>query len=179
MRRFVLLACAVGVALVSLAGAEVAAQAQEDASLEEAPPKAVLMKGNKVLQKGRVGTYCNITGCADSFNIFPDPRTVALVKAGTPLRIRIMTPEEPAGDSLVSYRRLTEHGLIKGKARVHADPPLEPVVQDGRTVAWDASFTVRRPDRHYYMYFDAGWVLESGRGQLYEWGFHVKTRAGT
>jgi hypothetical protein len=36
---------------------------------------------------------------------------------------------------------------------------LKPVVAEGRTVAWDAFFGVERPDRHYYMYFDASWTV--------------------
>ncbi len=62
MRRFVLLACAMSVALVvCLAGVQAHAQdsqPQQGAVPEEGPPEAVLMKGEKELQEGRLGTHC-------------------------------------------------------------------------------------------------------------------------
>ena len=191
MRRFVLLACAVSVALGCLVGVQLTAHADngpptpeqqqppppvelppvEPPPVEVPPgdpvPKAVLMKGNKVLQTGRLGTHC-WDGCAEWLS-FPKPATTPRVVRGSTLHIRIKYAPRPA---LVQ--------VFQGKT---LDPPpwwvkrsfsLKPVVAEGRTVAWDAFFRVKRPDRHYYLDFGAYW-----RGRDAWWGFHLKTRKTT
>jgi len=56
---------------------------------------------------------------------------------------------------------------------------LERVVRDGKTVAWDAVFSVNRPSRHYYLISEGHWQDREGCGgdQYAYWSFHVKTRA--
>jgi hypothetical protein len=51
------------------------------------------------------------------------------------------------------------------------------VVEDGRTVVWDAVFSVNRPDRHYYLVTEGYWQDRQGCGsdQFAFWSFHVKT----
>ena len=185
VRRFVLLACAVSVALGCLVGVQITAHAdngpppeQQQPPPPEPPPvevppgdpvpKAVLMKGNKELQTGRLGTHC-WDGCADWLS-FPKPATTPRVAPGSTLHIRIKYAPRPT--------------LVQGFQGKTLDPPpwwvkrsfsLKPVVAEGRTVAWDAFFGVKRPDRHYYMYFSASWA----RGGSASWGFHLKTRKTT
>jgi hypothetical protein len=168
---------AVGMALVALVGVQVTAQAQED----ERPPDAVLMKGDEVLQKGRLGSHCWFSAagpgyCADTFGVVSFPREDR-IKAGTELRVRMKIAQEPSETSLRSTRRVVRRSgdlYYKGPWREHP-VSLAPVIKDGRTVAWDATFELNRPDRHYYMDFFARW---EGRGDP-SWAFHVKTRAGT
>jgi hypothetical protein len=166
MRRFALLTCAMSVALACLVRVQLTAHADSHRL-----PEAVLMKGEKELQKGLLGTYCWLAfGCGDSFFLFPDPGTTARVTAGSTLHIRIKYAEEPPTVG-VSRHRLNQRGEMVGRSRSLAIS-LQPVVQDGQTVAWDAFFSVKRPDRHYYLTPGAYW----GEGRHAMWGFHVQTR---
>lgn len=142
----------------------------------ERPPKAVLMKGEKELQKGRLGSYCwplpeGVT-CADTFDIFPDPRTTAHVGAGSTLHIRIHYGERPQSVELRGHT-VNQRGQIVATSRPKATS-LRPVLQDGETIAWDAFFTLNRPERHYYLTLWAFWEDRDA-----QWGFHVKTRRGS
>ncbi len=44
-------------------------------------------------------------------------------------------------------------------------------------MAWDAVFSVDRPDRHYYLVTEGHWQDRQGCGscQFAFWSFHVKT----
>jgi hypothetical protein len=46
------------------------------------------------------------------------------------------------------------------------------------TVAWDAVFDLKRPDRHYYLVARGHWQDAEGSGeqQYAHWAFHAKTR---
>jgi hypothetical protein len=189
VRRFVLLACAVSVALGCLVGVQLTAHADNgppppeqqqppppdpppDPPPVEVPPgdpvpKAVLMKGNKELQTGRLGTHC-WNGCADWLS-FPKPATTPRVAPGSSLHIRIKYAQRPAyvGGSV-------GNSLDTPPWWVNRSFSLKPVVAEGRTVAWDAYFGVKRPDRHYYVDFYPSW-----RGYSASWGFHLKTRKTT
>jgi hypothetical protein len=183
LRRFVLLACAVSVALGCLVGVQLTAHADDGPPPEQqqpqsdpppvpvpggSPPKALLMKGNKELQKGRLGTYCWGGICADWLT-FPDPGTTARVKAGSRLHVRIRYSQKPRHVQLWSAEKVNRRGWMVDARRKAIS--LKPVRREGRTVAWDASFSVKRPDRHYYLDFYGYW-----NGRDTEWGFHVKTR---
>ena len=176
MRRFVLLACAVSVALVCLVGAGLTAHADDVQPPQPVPtppggwsppPKAMLMKGNKEVQKGRLGTYCwEGFGCAEAF--FPDPGTTARVAAGSTVHIRIKYAEEPRHAQLWSAEKLNWRGWTVDARRKSIS--LKPVRREGQTVAWDAFFSVKRPDAHYYLSFSGYW----DKGDA-NWGFHLKT----
>jgi hypothetical protein len=168
MRRFVVLACvAMGVALACLVGTQAAAPAIGNSR----PPAAVLMKGEKVLQAGRLGSFCwyeppNFPLCADAFpNSYPHAKRV---EADSTLHIRIRKAEEPRRAYLSTAHRLDPDGWPVDSRRLAIS--LKPVRREGRTVAWDAFFSVKRPDTHYYLFF-SGWWDEGDAS----WDFHVKT----
>ena len=61
-----------------------------------------------------------------------------------------------------------------GRSR-RIDTTLRRVVRDGKTVAWDAYFRLKRPEHQYYMGASGVWKGAGGRhGDAY-WQFHVKT----
>jgi hypothetical protein len=133
VRRFVLLACAVSVALGCLVGVQITAHADNGPPAEqqqpppgepppepppvELPPgdpvpKVVLMKGNKELQTGRLGDYC-WGGCGDTLSFpkpFPKPATTPMVAPGSTLHIRIKYAPRPTH--------------VGGSAGKSLDPPL-------------------------------------------------------
>lgn len=53
------------------------------------------------------------------------------------------------------------------------------MVENGRTVAWDAVFSVKNPGRDYYLISEGHWQDREGcwDDQYASWSFHVKTRA--
>jgi hypothetical protein len=146
------------------------------------PPKAVLMKAGKELQKGRVGTYCwsikdQSGGCADTFRNYNDPRTTARVGAPSTLRIRIHYADQPDRFTLRWGHEV--RGENFGHRIVKQSKPrptqLRRVQKGGETVAWDVYFKVKRPGKHYYMNFQADF-WDGKRGIASQWSFHVKTR---
>jgi hypothetical protein len=183
MRRFVqgsrfliLMACTVSAALVCLVGVQLTARADPPPEPApppgEQPPEAVLMKGEKALHRGLLGTHCWGYICADRLT-FPNPATTARTAPGSILHARIKYARQPTSVSLHATKSLHRRGWL-------VDPrplsfTLEPVVAEGQTVAWDAFFSVGpRPDRDYYLSFSGQW---EGEGDLH-WGFHLKTRRG-
>jgi hypothetical protein len=50
--------------------------------------------------------------------------------------------------SVAAYLKIDEHGNPGGQGRL-LERTLKSVVIDGKTVAWDAVFSIDRPDRHY------------------------------
>lgn len=54
---------------------------------------------------------------------------------------------------------------------------LERVARDGKTVAWDAVFSVNRPSRDYYLITEGHWQDAQGceGDQFAFWSFHVET----
>ncbi len=128
------------------------------------------MQGEKVLQVGSVGTFCwheppNFPLCVEAFHSFPPAKRV---EADGTLHIRIRKAEEARRASLYTAPRLNQDGWPVVSRRLAIS--LKPVRREGRTVAWDAFFSVKRSDTHYYLSF-AGWWRE---GDAY-WDFHVKT----
>jgi len=157
-----------GLALASLVGAQAAAPAIGNSR----PPQALLMQGEKVLQAQRAGTFCwyeppNSPLCADSFS--PSFPPAERVEADSTLHIRIPVVEEPRRASLYTAPRLDRDGFPVDSRRLAIS--LKPVRREGRTVAWDAFFSVKRPGTHYYLSFSGWWAVA---GDAY-WDFHVKT----
>jgi hypothetical protein len=146
------------------------------------PPKVVLMKGAKELQKGRYISYSwtnkdGLTVHADGVYSF---RPAVSVRAGSRLHIRINKPQQPDKFRIVAYKGLNKQGWPIRKGRLFLDKTFRPVERDGKTVAWDVYFRVKRPDRHYYLETYEKWN-EPAEGTYTSYGdalrtFHVKTR---
>jgi hypothetical protein len=148
-------------------------------------PQTVLKKGAKNLQAGiPVGesSWDRLTGDDECLNVstiyrmrFPETDRVA---AGSKLRVRVSKEQRPDSFEVAAYRTLDEEGEPSGEGRL-LKRSLKPVTVDGRTVAWDAVFSVNRPDRHYYLVSEGRWQDSEGCGneQFAYWSFHVKTRA--
>ncbi len=156
-------------------------------------PNTILMKGAKELQTGHrvIESYwASADGdglCANvaryytfelldgsGFN-YPEADRVA---AGSELRVRISKIQRPDSFSVAAYPTIDEHGNPSGEARL-LKRSLERVVVDGKTVAWDARFSVNRPSRDYYLIAKGLWQDREGcdADQYAHWSFHVKTRA--
>ena len=177
-RAFVLLA-AIAVALV---GVVLVAQRPGGAH-DHQVPNTVLKKGAKELQAGtRVveSSWDRPSGdneCVNENAIystrFPETDGVA---AGAKLRVRIFKSQRPDSFQIAAYRSGEENGAPSGQGRL-LNGSLERVVRDGKTVAWDAVFSVRRPDRDYYLISEGHWQDLEGCGvdQFAYWSFYVKT----
>ncbi len=149
-------------------------------------PNTVLKKGAKELQAGILvneSSWHYPSGeneCINETNFyrtrFPETDSVA---AGAELRVRISKVQRPDFFAVWAYRAVDEHGQPTGEAR-RLKRTLERVVVDGKTVAWEAVFSVNRPDRDYYLVSGGLWQDREGCGtndQFAYWSFHVKTRA--
>ncbi len=172
---------------VALAALAAFAKAPPAEAHDHRPPQAVLMKGTKELQVGYLRAYCwtypadgeTIRTCRDEG---PDWPAVDRVAPGTKLRVRVFKTQRPEAGSfgVLAYPRVDQLGYEAGKAR-NIPVSLKPVVEGGKTAAWDAIFYVNRPDSHYYLYAggeweDAVWGSEMDPQDAW-WNFHVKTRA--
>jgi hypothetical protein len=169
---------------VAVAGAVLIAQGPALAH-DHKIPRTVLMKGAKELQ---VGTKVYKSSWDQLFNEelcygevieyryrFPETNGVA---AGSKLRVRIFKAQRPDSFEIAAFRTVDENGEPSGEGRL-LNRTLERVVSDGKTVAWDAVFSVNRPNRDYYLVTKGHWKDRAGCGtdQFAYWSFHVKTRA--
>jgi hypothetical protein len=148
-------------------------------------PNTVLKKGAKELQAGTLvkesswnapagGNEC-VNESAIYRTRFPEADTVA---AGAKLRVRVSKAQRPDSFEIAAYRAVDENGEPSGEARL-LGRTLERVVVDGKTVAWDAVFSVKNPGRDYYLVSEGHWQDREGCGgdQFAFWSFHVETRA--
>ena len=156
-------------------------------------PNTVLMKGAKELQTGHrvIESYwasdagdglCELRTTNYTFELldgsgfnYPEVDRMA---AGSELRVRISKTQRPDSFSVAAYPTIDEHGNPSGQGRL-LRRSLERVVVDGKTVAWDARFSVNRPSRDYYLIAEGHWQDREGcdADQYAHWSFHVKTRA--
>ena len=91
------------------------------------------------------------------------------------LRIRIRKSQHPKEFELTAYRRVDRDEYPIGDGR-ELPVTLERVMRNGETVAWDAVFQVKVPDRHYYLYAFGVWRDVRGNGdQDASWTYHVRT----
>ena len=102
------------------------------------------------------------------------------IAAESKLRLRINKSQRPDTFDLMAYPKVIQNQGYwepSGQGRL-LRTSLKPVVQDGRTVAWDVVFYVNRPDRDYYLVSEGHWkdVQGSGADQWAHWSFYVKTR---
>ena len=148
-------------------------------------PETVLKKGAKELQAGLLvneSSWDRSAGDDECLNVstiyrtrFPETDRVA---AGSKLRVRVSKAQRPGSFEIVAYRAVDEDGEPSGEARL-LSRTLERVVVDGKTVGWDAVFSVKNPGRDYYLVSEGHWQDREGCGsdQFASWSFHVKTRA--
>ena len=147
-------------------------------------PDTVLKKGAKELQAGtRVfeSSWTRPSGdlCENESTIyrtrFPETDGVA---AGSRLRVRISKAQRPDSFEIAAYRAVDSEGTPIGEGRM-LNRTLDRVVRDGKTVAWDAVFSVNGPGRDYYLISEGHWQEREGCGgdQYAFWSFHVQTRA--
>jgi len=148
-------------------------------------PDTVLKKGAKELQAGTLvkeSSWDQLTGDDECLNLstiyrtrFPETDRVA---AGSRLRVRVSKAQRPDSFQVAAYRTVDEEGEPSGEGRL-LKRSLEPVTVDGRTVAWDAVFSVNRPGRDYYLISEGRWQDSEGcqNEQFASWSFHVETRA--
>ncbi len=177
-RTFVLLA-AIAVTLVGIVLVTQRPLSAHDHQI----PDTVLMKGTKELQAGtRVveSSWDRPAGDNECVNVnafyttrFPETDRVA---AGAKLRVRIVKSQRPDSFEIAAYRKVDENGAPSGQGRL-LNRTLERVVRDGKTVAWDAIFSVNGADRDYYLISEGHWQDRDGCGadQFAYWSFHVKT----
>ncbi len=183
--KLVLLA-AVAVALV---GVVLAAQRPAEAH-DHVVPETVLKKGTQNLQVGRKvieSSWNRPAGENECVNVnavytfelpggtfnYPEVDRVA---AGSELRVRILKIQRPDSFSVTTYPKIDEHGNPSGEGRL-LNRTLERVVVDGKTVAWDAVFSVKGASRDYYLISEGHWQDTQGceGDQFAFWSFHVKT----
>ena len=148
-------------------------------------PETVLKKGARELQTGtRVfesswNAPAGANECVNQSVIyrtrFPETDAVA---AGSKLRVRVSKAQKPDSFKIAAHRTLDKDGEPSGEARL-LSRTLQRVVVDGKTVAWDAVFSVKNPGRDYYLVSEGHWQDREGcRGDQFAfWSFHVRTRA--
>ena len=147
-------------------------------------PDTVLKKGTRELQAGTkvyesVWIRPSSDLCEHQSTIyrtrFPETDTV---RAGSKLRVRVSKAQRPDSFEVAAYRALDKEGEPSGEARL-LSRSLERVVVDGKTVAWDAVFSVKNPGRNYYLVSEGHWQDKEGcnADQYAFWSFHVQTRA--
>ena len=168
---------------VSVVGIFLLAQGPASAH-DHKPPKTVLMKGAKELQSGRLveeytwsypsrnGNSCITDEAALAFGF---PREAPTVAAGSKLKVRIYNSQRPEPFYMQEVDR---EGVGRGEVSV----VLKPVLRDGRTVAWDAVFSVERPRSVYRLVAEGHWQDRDCSDpepidphQFAYWSFRVKT----
>lgn len=179
-RGMVVLVAALAVGLVGVLLAQGQAQAHDHQI-----PQTVLKKGTNDLQTGllvKESRWDRLVGedlCENELTFyrtrFPETDSVA---AGANLRVRIFKAQRPDSFFVAAYREVDENGEPAGEAQM-LKRTLGRVVRDGKTVAWDAVFSVNRPSRDYYLISGGLWHDTEGcdADQFAYWSFHVKTRA--
>ena len=150
-------------------------------------PTTTLMKRTTELQTGLkvvdsswtapAGNGEFVTQTASYTWRFPEVDRVA---AGSKLGMRILKSQKPDTFSITAYPRIDQEGAPSGRGRL-LQSSLKPLVQDGRTVAWDVIFYVNRPERDYYLVSEGHWKDRQGSDsdQWAHWSFHVKTRSSS
>ena len=167
---------------VALAGIMVVPQRPAEAH-DHQVPRTILKKGARDLQVGRrviESSWDQPAGdneCVNQNAIYaPGFPEVDRVAAGSRLRVRIFKIQRPDTFEVVADPRADRDGQPAGEGRTLSSP-LKPVIEDDRTVAWDAVFSVDRPDRDYYLVTEGHWQDTQGCGsdQSAFWSFHVRT----
>jgi hypothetical protein len=182
-RRRLWLALTLALAVV-LAGSVLLTASAQAVSLDREVPKATLMKGSQVLQKAKgswgswhvyeAGKWVKTQSSDTDGRIIP--RAAVSVRAGSKLHIRINKPQRPDRFSITAFRIASNREIREGRP---LEKTYKPVKRDGKTVAWDVYFRLKRPDRHYLLQPYGKWKRVPGTHISYgdgAWYFHVKTR---
>jgi hypothetical protein len=142
------------------------------------PPKAKLMRRDKVLQQGILTAFCWTTvptpgqetsRCVDApGDTYP---AKVRVRAGVRLKIRIHKAQKP--EPLYLQR--------SWKPRADDRPipaTLRPIYREGEVSAWDVFFKLKRAGRDHYLRLGGKWQDEEGGWSEQDaiWNFHVRTR---
>jgi hypothetical protein len=93
--------------------------------------------------------------------------------------VRIFKAQRPDSFGVVTYRSLDGKGVPSGEGRPLGST-LKRVTRDGKTVAWDAVFSLNRASTNYYLVAEGHWQDREGCGgadQYAFWSFHARTRA--
>jgi hypothetical protein len=132
-------------------------------------PRMDLRWPSHSIQKGHMGSYCwtfkNGGECADT--IYTWPRAM-LVKSGSRIKVRIHLARRPNSFQVAAWRKVGADDYPDGQAQ-RLDTQMRRVQRNGKTVAWDALFTVEGT-RHYYIDVFGKWPQGDA-----SWTFHVKT----
>jgi hypothetical protein len=170
--------------MVAFAGIVLFAQGSASAH-DHRVPKTTLMKGKEELQVGRkveeftwAFTSRSGSACFVDEGTFPFgfPEEAASVAADSKLKVRIYKIQRPDTFSITAYSRLKGTGEPVGATGRLLETSLERVVRDGQTVAWDAVFTVDRPDTNYYLITEGHWQDRdcTNIDQFAHWAFHAR-----
>jgi hypothetical protein len=154
------------VAVVGMVGVLVVGVQGQAQAIAPRPPHATLKQDIRTLQDGLLISYCWVPSCVDGL---PRYASAVLVEPGTRLYIRLSENRRPEQFSL-STRQTSE-----GRSPRRIDTTLRRVVRDGKTVAWDAYFSLERPERQHYMVAFGIWKGRGGNRGDASWAFHVKT----
>lgn len=170
-------------AAVILGAVGVFIHSQPAAAHDHEPPETVLMKGSKELQAGRLTdeyrwSYPSPNGKVcwtdDATIPFAFPKSSPTVAAGSTLKVRVYKRHEPGS-------MLIQEVDPEGEPRGEVAAKMRPVVRDGKTVAWDAVFTVDRPNALYRLMVEGRWldrdcsVEPIDPDQFARWTFRLKT----
>jgi hypothetical protein len=182
--RMATMVAVVAALMAGLVGVLLLAQAPAQAH-DHRIPQTALEKGARELHPGTLvkeSSWDRIVedGLCENQNAFYRtrfPYTDSVV-AGAKLRVHISKRQKPDSFEIAAYRTVDENGQPSGEGRL-LKRTLERVVVDGKTVAWEAVFSVKRPSRDYYLIAEGLWKDREGCGneQFAYWSFHVKTRA--
>lgn len=167
--------CVVILAMVALISFGDFSDAQEKSGDHE-PPRTVLTADGQE-QRGYRVSWCWSTSsfdfaCYDRRIDFSGP----IVATTRDISIRIHKEQRPQEVGIISWRRLNDDGVPRGREELEAS--IEPVgLADGEILAWDVTFTLPRGWPHYYIGMQGEWMDEDfpPRDQSAVWTFHVRT----
>lgn len=144
-------------------------------------PQTVLLANGETLQRGRHWSGCwttrfpdgtFATGCRDGFPQFPK---VDVVEPATRVTIRILKSQRPADLLIEAWRKTDRYGFVTGTGENLTYKRRRVRLADG--VAWDFSFTVLAPRRHYYLLVTGLWRDQEGASEMQDasWALHIQT----
>ena len=140
------------------------------AAFPEESPRARVVYRSDVIQHAKLSAWCwpgsnGGMGCGQKEPL-PWPRADVL-GAGSRLRVRIGWRREPRRIHVDSYRSVRDNGQPRDRGK-DLFFRKEPVIRDGRTVAWDIVFRVHAIRHHYLKvlaHFNEGTLV---------WNAHVR-----
>ena len=163
-----------------------------DTSYDNYPPRESLFVRGTLLQDSKDGSYMNWyyydfksnqwRNRSNDEGPFDWPAADTL-KAGSKVRVRINKPEKPSTFKITAYKAVNntndQHRPTWSTAEVLSRTLTSVENNRGDVIAWNATFYVNEPNRHYYISADGEW--EGADAALYSFGkaqdlLHLKTR---